>query len=211
MYSMSFKSSAGRVLVGIALTGSALALAGCQSGVTYGTGKTPAMQTVEDLAGIAMLGTTETERIDYRPRAGVVTPPSAAALPVPGSGQPVSASVANWPNDPDAQRARIRAEAAERERTGAAMPNLNLPRSAPTGPVVMRDAEQEAMGTPESKARARQMFADARGGVAVDENGVPVRRYITDPPSEYRMPDPNAPVEIAEKPKQRKFKWFWEK
>lgn len=207
---MTFKSSTGRIVVGIALAGSAMALAGCQS-TTYGTGKSPGMQTVEDLAGIAMLGTPNEEPIEYRPRAGIVTPPNAGVLPPPGSGQPASALAANWPNDPDAQRARIRAEAAERERTGAAMPNLNLPRSAPTAPVVMRDASREAMGTPESKARARQMFADARGGLAVDENGVPVRRYITDPPSEYRVPDPNAPVEVVEKPKQRKFKWFWEK
>ncbi len=208
---MAFKTSPRRLIAGIALAGTALALAGCQSGMTYGTGKSPGMQTVEDLAGIAVLGAPKNEPIDYKPRAGIVTPPNTAVLPPPGQ-QQTAALAANWPNDPDAQVAKIRADAAERERTGAPMPDLNLPQRTYTEPVIMPDPEKEAMGTPESRARAKKMFADARGGVAVDENGVPVRRYLSDPPSEYRMPDPNAPVEITEKPaEKRKFKWWWQK
>jgi hypothetical protein len=75
----------------------------------------------------------------------------------------------------------------------------------------MRDAEAEAMSTPAQQEAAKKMFADARGAVAVDENGQPVRRYLTDPPSEYRMPDPTAPVEITAKPApKKKFKWWWQ-
>ena len=68
----------------------ALALAGCQSGMTYGTGKSPGMQTLEDLAGIAALSGEKKEPIDYTPRPKVVLPPTVAQLPPPARLAPVS-------------------------------------------------------------------------------------------------------------------------
>ena len=57
------------------------------------------------------------------------------------------------------------------------------------------DPEEDATPTAEEQAGAKKLFAEARGAVAVDENGQPVRRYLSDPPSEYRVPDPTAPVD----------------
>ena len=56
-----------------------------------------------------------------------------------------------------------------------------------------------------SKAEIKKMFADARGskGGSYDAEGRPVRKYLTEPPPEYREPDPNSPVEITEKPKKK--------
>ena len=63
--------------------------------------------------------------------------------------------------------------------------------------------------SPERRPGAKKLFAEAKG-IAVDENGQPVRRYLSDPPSEYRVPDPTAPVVITDKPKKKKFKWWWQ-
>ena len=40
--------------------------------------------------------------------------------------------------------------------------------------------------------------------------GDPEHSRFTDPPSDYRMPDPTAPVVIADKPKKKKFRWWWQ-
>lgn len=203
------KPSHSRFASAAAIAAMAVALAACQSN-TYGTGRSPGLQTVEDIVGIAALSNEKREPIDYKPRPGIVAPPSTATLPAPGaSGSTMVAS--NWPVDPDVQRAQLKADAAAREAAGLPTPKFSLPRSESTEPIRMRDPEAEAMSTPEQREAAKKMFADARGAVAVDENGMPVRRYLTDPPSEYRMPDPTAPVEIVDKPKPRKkFKWWWQ-
>ena len=55
----------------------------------------------------------------------------------------------------------------------------------------------------------KKLFADmklAKSG-SVDANGNPVRRYLTEPPADYRVPDPEAPTEITEKKKKTGFKW----
>lgn len=203
-----------RLIAGALSAGLAIGLSGCQSAMTYGTGKAPGMQTVEDLVGIAALSTATKEPIDYKPRPKIVAPPTTATLPPPSDGN-TTALASNWPVDPDAQAAKIRADAAAREATGAPTPFFRVPKGPDDGqPVVYdRDPEKEALGTAEQSAAARKLFADARGAIAVDENGNPVRRYLTDPPSEYRIPDPTAPVEIIDKPKKkRKFLWWsWDR
>ena len=193
-----------------------LALAGCTTGNTYGTGKSPAMQTLEDLAGIAALSSAKREPIDYTPRPKIVAPPTVAELPAPGAGN-TALLASNWPNDPDQVRAQIRADTAAREASGAPAPALRIPGAGVPKPgeinkmLLNIDPSVEATPTPEEQAGAKKLFADARG-VAVDENGNPIRRYLSDPPSEYRLPDPTAPVEIIDKPKaKKKFKWWWQK
>lgn len=201
-----------RFLAGLLSVGAALALAGCQSGMTYGTGKAPGLQTVEDLVGIAALSNESKEPIDYKPRPKIVEPPTVAALPPPVDGTTTGTTLAsNWPIDPDEQAAKLRADAAAREAAGLPTPKFKLPAREITEPIRDRDPEKEAMSTPEQREEARKLFADARGAVAVDENGNPVRRYLSDPPSEYRAPDPTAPIEIVDKPKpKRKWKWWWQ-
>ena len=195
----------------------ALALAGCQSGMTYGTGKSPAAQTMEDLAGIAALGGPQKPVIDYQPRPKPVAPPDAAIaqLPPPGDAQ-AAALPADWPVDPDQQRARMKMDIAAREAAGLPLPKIKLSpeqlRQPDTGvPNLLRDPFEAATKptTAEQSAKAKKLFADARGALAVDENGLPVRRYLSDPPSDYRAPDPTAPVEIIPKAK-KKFKWWWQ-
>ena len=203
-----------RLTLGVALAvGATLALSAC-SGTTYGTGRSPGMQTLEDLAGIAAISSAKKEPIDYTPRPKVVLPPNVAELPPPGSG--VAAQDPNWPVDPEKKRAKILADADARDAAGIAAPKglvpiMGKPKEGEVNPTLLgSDPSKDAMPKPGEEAGARKLFAEAKG-IAVDENGQPVRRYLSDPPSEYRVPDPTAPLEIIDKPKaKKKFKWWWQ-
>ncbi len=216
------------ICIGAAIAGLALGLAACNQ-TTYGTGTPPGMQTLEDLAGIADFGGSSKEPIKYSARPGVVAPPPGTPLPPPGSDQQ-QAVASNWPTDPDAQAARFKQDVAAREKFCAVEQNKLLPecrdpgfRVAPSqqvnasrepSPTLLNmniDPGERAHSSAAQNERATKLFADARGQVAVDANGNPVRRFLTDPPSTYRQPDPTAPVEIDAKPAtKKKWKWPWE-
>lgn len=193
----------GAILIG----GLGIALAGCQSGMTYGTGKSPGMQTVEDLVGLSVMSNDKQEPIDYKPRAPIVAPPQVAALPPPVDPAAANTMVAaNWPTDPDVTRQQIRDEIARREAAGEALPDFRLPAGSEPEPIP--DITEGPMSR-EQIDEVRRRFAEARGLMAVDAQGNPVRRYLTDPPTEYRTPDPASPTQLAEMPKKkRKFLWW---
>lgn len=186
--------------------------------MTYGTGTSPAVQTVEDVAGIVSLsGSRKKQEIDYSPRAPIVAPPSTAALPPPGD-RPATALAANWPQDPDeTRRALKKKQADDAMYDGANIDRTGLSRTTPDIDIDVPEAKEYPQSPPrggfgpgynesgKSKAEMKQMFADARGAKAgtYDAEGRPVRKYLTEPPSTYREPDPNSPVEITEKPKKK--------
>ena len=183
----------------------ASALAGCTTGNTYGTGTSPGMQTLKDITGVAGLSPKDKEPIDYTPRPKIVAPPADAALPLPATAA-TTQTAANWPNDPDLLRAKVKADAETREATGS--PQLQLPKARTIdGGYQPIDAGL----TKEQIEEVRKQMAAAKGGMAVDANGNPVRKYLTDPPNEYRVADPNAPIAVAEVKKKKKFKWWWQK
>ncbi len=207
-------------LTGATIAALGLALAAC-NGTTYGTGVSPGQQTLEDIAGIAALGSPKKDPIRYTARPAIVAPPPGAPLPVPGSEDPSLA--ANWPKDPDEQAKKFKADVAEREALCAAnntayycqQPNFALPPKAPPQEpnliAMQKIAGEEAHSNAAQDAAAKKLFADSRGLVAVDADGKPIRQYLSDPPPEYREPDPTAPVEIENKPAvKKKFKWPWE-
>jgi hypothetical protein len=213
------------VSIGAAAAALALSLGAC-SQTTYGTGTTPGMQTLQDLAGIADLAGPAKPSIKYAARPGLVPPPPGTPLPPPGSAQQDVA--ANWPNDPDVQAKKFKEEVAAREKFCAEEanklrpecrdPGFRLPQQAnasrepsPTLLNMNVTGAEAAHSTPEQNAEATKLFAEARSKVAVDENGKPIRRYLTDPPSDYRVPDPSAPVVFEKKPAQKKWRWPWEK
>ncbi len=201
----------GRFTAGF-LAVAAVALAGC-GGTTYGTGTSPGRQTLTDLVGIASLTGEKKEPIEYAPRPPVVAPPEAAGLPPPGSDNPTLAS--DWPNDPDEQAKRLNAGREKIVHTDENLPlNSKDPkfRLASTPKDWPATSAKDDMTEKEREALAMKLYADARGAVAVDENGNPVRRYLSEPPTEYRVPDPGSPVEIVEKKKKKKkfqlFGWW---
>jgi hypothetical protein len=179
------------------LCGLALALAAC--GTTYGTGVNPGTQTVKDLTGMLSLGGGgEGPAIAYEARPGIVPPPANASLPKPGSGE----TVQNWPTDPDVlAREQALANANKRSDTGTALvdPGFRLPKQKVE--VVNEDSktqDDELLALTGNKQEQQTLFAKAKGGAAgqVDADGNPVRTALTEPPADYRIPDPTAPEEF---------------
>src|SRR5690606_2655054 len=98
--------------IGVAALASAVALSGCMSSPTYGTGKTAGRQLAEDVTGMLSLGPRDHERIEYKPRPKLVTPANRSELPPPQENVVVAGNGA-WPESPEERRPRIRAEETE--------------------------------------------------------------------------------------------------
>jgi hypothetical protein len=190
------------------LGGLAVALAAC--GTTYGTGVNPGVQTVKDLTGMLSLGAGSSSgpEIAYEARPGIVPPPANAALPAPGSG----VAVQNWPTDPDvvAREQKI-ANANQRPDTGTALvdPGFRMPKQSVV--VVNEDSQtndDDLLSLTGKKQEQQTLFAKAKGGAAgqVDAEGNPVRTALTEPPADYRIPDPTAPEEFEAASKRGLFK-----
>jgi hypothetical protein len=198
-------------------TGIALSLAGCM-GATYGTGTPTGMQTIEDIAGIAALSGGKKEKIDYSPRPKIVAPPETAQLPPPEDPTQAEQLTSNWPQDPDVTAAKIKAAGEASGDAGIYGRGFRLPKGSvaesrePIRPSVHEDDfRDEAMRSASDPQSIRKNMAAAKGIVAVDASGNPVRRYLTDPPNDYRIPDPTEPVAIPDKKKEKKkFKWWWQ-
>lgn len=180
------------------LIGLAFGLGAC--GTTYGTGVNPGTQTVKDLTGMFSVGGggKKGPPIAYGPRPPIVTPPDTATLPPPGSGE----TVQNWPNDPDAMaRAQAFANADRQADTGDALidPGFRLPKQK-VEPYEEPSLDDTLLGLSRNQSSQRKLFAAAKGGAAgqVDAEGNPVRTALTEPPAEYRVPDPSAPEEFEE-------------
>lgn len=196
--------AASRRLCGLAAASLAVAaLAGC-SGTTYGTGKAPELQTMEDVLGIVSLTGPSKEEVEYRPRGAIVDPKS-KSLPPPAEATAYTDPA--WPRDPDAERrARSREDDAPRldnltpSERAARDPGFRLPKGQEMGRI--RDESK-----PMDPEEAKKIWASMRKnkGGSFDEEGRPVRRYLTDPPSTYREFDPNSPTTTPE-PKKKKWK-----
>lgn len=185
----------------------AFALSACTTGNTYGTGTSPGLQTLKDISGIAMITGEHQAPIDYEPRPNLVAPPSTADLPPPGTGDDTD-TAANWPKDPDVTSAKAKAAAAAASASGQE-PNQYYVASA-SAPSASTAGSTGADLTPDQLAAARKAFAAAKGGVSVDANGNPVRKYLTDPPVDYRQPDPTQPLTADNQQKKRKkFLWWY--
>jgi hypothetical protein len=208
-----------KALAPVSIMAAGLFLAGCGSMTTYGTGKTPGAQTLEDIGGIVSLGGKRHDAvdIDYKQRPGVVEPPSTAILPPPKSKQEEEAQLAmsgDWPKDPDEADKKMRESVQEAAASGEDL-KFTVPggNKAPTSrakqiPHSRQLYEEKREGSLDVEEQ-KKLFADlkrAKTG-SVDENGNPVRKYLTEPPSDYRTPDPDAPLEITEKKKKTGFKW----
>jgi hypothetical protein len=215
----------------------AILLAGC-SDTTYGTGVNPGTQTLKDIAGIAMMGGKKpTIDYEPRAKIVAPPPGATAALPPPAAsgkgtqtadagGDDGVANPPNWPKDPDIASAKFQADIAARGAQGGDIAARQAHAAAGPGPEPnlppgMLSQSTEAAGNPtrrglddskplteEQNNQVRKAFADAKGSLSVDANGKPVRRYLTDPPVQYREPDPTQPVTFTEK---KKFHWWWQK
>ena len=173
----------------------ATALAGC-SETTYGTGVSPEKQTLTDVMSIASLGSDDRPPIEYKPRGGIVVPPS-KSLPPPVETASAAGSTMNWPNDPDVAKRKKREELVIAPNSEGS-PNLKL---APGQTSFSRRQEEYDEARRAEGKKAWQNMRSSRGG-SYDAEGNPTRKYLTEPPVAYRAGDPNAPV--VEPPKTKK-------
>jgi hypothetical protein len=177
-------------------------LSGCMSSPTYGTDKTANEQLLDDVTNITKLTPESKSSITYAPRPDLVKPSSSrdATLPPP---QDSVASSGAWPESPEERRARIRAEADERNDQGAFR---KIPGAVASeeieGPVATSDAYDEKSGqSPRyrpgtdivgQKARA----AEVKRRLAENQQGSPTtRKYLSEPPLDYRKPAADAPTD----------------
>jgi hypothetical protein len=193
----------------LAAAGLALALAAC-SQTTYGTGKAAGVQTLLDFAKAGSLTGEAQAEIDFTPRPPVVPPPAGTALPVPG-GQSDPVLAANWPKDPDQQAAALKAEIAEANASGRRIKVLPTGVSAEQTASFDTDSPDNYRATPEQIAEYRRLLA-LQNGTTVDENGNPVRVFLSDPPPGYMVPDASAPPPTTpqEAGPRRLLKWPWQ-
>ena len=191
------------VLAGVLLASATLS--GCVGGTTYGTGVAQEEATIEDLANILSVSKKKKARIDYDPRPDLVVPKDKQLV------EPTQAAAddQNWPESPEERLATIRREADEAQQNTADQNNFSRSKKlhrnvkpgegvqiseAPIGqgiPNVSCDPHGEIMRacTPGEISRA---VRSARQEIAsVGKTGYQ-RRYLTEPPLEYRTPSENA-------------------
>lgn len=164
------------VSVSVIISASAL-LVGCIAAPTYGTGTRSDVQLLEDVSNIASLGPKDKEKIDYKPRPTIVKPATIGQLPAP---QTAYANSEQWPESPEERRARIRAEATANQDNSLFRPSV----VTTTRNTVRDNAE---LSQEEQQKRFREQLAQKRGSYEG-------RRYLSDPPVQYKEPIASAPT-----------------
>lgn len=165
----------------IGLLGASFVLTGCM-GPTYGTGKTVGEQLVEDVGNAVMVrpDNKEAKNIRYQPRGGLVVPKDEVALVTPqqsvaGKDNP------EWLESPEDMRERLRTEADENSNDVnyrsplANQGTTNRKLSASEQTAAYRDARRLQMGA----------YSDQR-------------RYLSDPPLDYRRLPEEAKEDLGE-------------
>ena len=171
------------------LSAVSLSAAGCM-GPTYGTDKTATEQLVDDIGdSISIAPTKKPERIAYQPRGDLIKPTDPKLV------QPqqnlASADNPGWVESPEQMRDRYKKEADE----NADNPNYRSPL---------------IVGVTEGKTKSvEQQATEYREARKIMEGRENKRRFMSDPPLEYRQVDDPAKLtdlgeKEADKEKRRK-------
>lgn len=190
-------------IAGLITTG--IILSACSNaGTTYGTGTSHELATVKGLSSIFDLKQAEQEKIDYSPRPDLVMPANKNNLPTPV--EQANTSVENWPVSPAERQEAIQNAAPEvdnrtrnpggldptfalSEKQGIGVQKVKRRRFDPaidssraTGATaILRDIQLGKNKRNSSEAVARQQQLTYTSGSAP-------RRFLTEPPAEYRTP-----------------------
>lgn len=169
-------------------------LSGCMSSPTYGTDKTANEQLVGDLSGILSLKPDKKAQIDYKPRPELVKPAPGEAEQLPAPQDSVtSGDNPAWPESPEKKRARLLAEtSAKRDQPGFtplveddAVVTMVVPEPTSNASNRFKDSGLSPTGAePLSAKRAefKRKLAETRQGSSTS------RKYLSEPPLEYRQP-----------------------
>ncbi|MGB3503615.1 MAG: hypothetical protein WBA44_18480 [Mesorhizobium sp.] len=184
-----------RLTAGSTVLVAAFAVSGCVGmAPTYGTGKAADTQLMEDVSGMfSLAGAAKTgPQIDYKPRPELVKPApgtTQAALPAPQDNIVTAAAGSQWPESPEQRRARIRATATANQDNANFEPEVApavASASSRSGFRATRGSDVDINGSSISTKTQRDDFnkrlAQSRQGSASE------RRYLSEPPLEYRVP-----------------------
>lgn len=169
--------------MGVSAVCAAALLSGCVSSPTYGTDKTASQQLFEDITGVVstegLAGRSGEAEIAYKPRPELVRPASLEVLPEPQR-EIAAADNTAWPESPEQRRARLRAEATENQEN-------------PTyrSPIVMGGSFR-APGSDVSDATPEQRAEILRRKREANQGNANSRKYLSEPPVEYRVPNETA-------------------
>ena len=186
-----------RVALLAPLVVSGMALSGCMGSPTYGTDKPAATQLADDLTSAFSIVPKAKNRIDYKPRPELVKPgPGQKELPPPQ--ESIATASADWPESPEQRRARLRADATLHQddpsyqaqivddvQTDPAAIKAALKESGSSHPPAWKPADSD-------KGRA----AEVKRRLAESKQGDPnTRKYLSEPPVQYRAAAGTAPVD----------------
>ncbi len=175
----------------VAMAGTAM-MSSCTSSPRYGTDKTAFQQLTDDLGQSTSLTGAEPKNkgVKYQPRPGLVVPAQASreALVEP---QQTIASKENpqWIESPEETRARLVKEADE-----------NSDKSSYQSPLANNQIEG-GRRTTEAQTKAYREARAIQKGAYIDQ-----RRYISDPPTEYRQVDDPTKLDDLGEPELKKAK-----
>ncbi|MRG56247.1 hypothetical protein GF108_11720 [Phyllobacterium sp. SYP-B3895] len=190
---------------------SALALGGCVSSPTYGTDKSAGTQLLDDVANMAALGPKKSNQIAYNPRPELVRPATGKPMQLPAPQDAVeTAGNPAWPESPEQRRKRIRDTATANQNNAEFVPEV-----APDRVTSKSASNRTEYGFFNDKVPANQgnktdVGADFRARKMASTAGSPTnRRYLSEPPLEYRQPAATAAADQlgedeAKKERERK-------
>ncbi|NVP56234.1 hypothetical protein [Mycoplana rhizolycopersici] len=170
-----------------ALLGACAVLSGCVGGPTYGTDKTSGEQLMDDLGNAVMLRPPNGDKkIAYQPRGSLVVPKDEATLIQPQKTLASTADNPQWVESPEDMRERLKAEATENER-----------KIGYNSPLQSQNNTMRQLSTKEQQEQYREA-RKLQQGLYSDK-----RRYLSDPPLEYRKLPEEAAADLGE-PERKK-------
>ncbi|PBB95032.1 hypothetical protein [Mesorhizobium sp. WSM3862] len=178
------------------LVASAIAMSGCVGSPTYGTDKTAAEQLADDVSGAVAITPKRRDPIDYKPRPDLVKPAPGQKETLPPPQQSIQTASADWPESPEARRARIRADATAHQNDPNYQPEAV--EDVQTDPVAVKKALADSASShpprwsPDDSSATRT--AEIQRRLAEQKQGNPnVRKYLSEPPLAYRQAADTAP------------------
>ena len=203
-----------KLMTPVAAALSLTVLAGCTGTSTYGTGVTQEAQLLKDVTNMVALGSSEKKApINYQPRPGLVDAPATGTLPTPLEDDG-NTEAGYFPQDQEAIRTRLLRESesknpvvrrkalAELKRRYKPQPGGTNAYEAPE--TYAARAKKNARNfqadgndfNPELARRQREEFLKQQAALKGTRGAAP-RKYLTEPPSEYRTPANTAAVGVT--------------
>ncbi len=184
---------------------------GCISTTTYGTGESPELAVFREIGGGifgGVLGKSESDPIRYEQRAPIVSPPE-ANLPEPA--EQVAAVNPDWPDDPDKRKRAELSDEVTPDYYKRVSPLARLTQNRGGPRCSPEDKDCDGFVSP-AEANAYQAGHKKFAAAVADVEGLNMeeRKYLTDPPDEFRQPAETAPIEFDDiKRKKKGFLGAW--